>query len=489
MTNRIESRFFKSIKQEDIISCLGIKEPVPLHVDDMLNELCLTNYLDGMGTPSSNILKLNKVFEELGIRTIPFNEALTSEGKVKPGIAIFTTGEINKTSSPISKVSSLYNNPIIGVFDAPPPVSYKASNQEKLDAIISVMAQEVVHIAIFVQGDSWTICTMNGAVIDFHFEREAKEVIYYSLIPKLTAQVTPPQILSTIEYRNNQFDPQCAEYEQFTMDLTKSASMLKNNGVLMSHTSVASLKFKDKFQERITNKYLDKRSGMSYGFLVWQLPLKVVKPAILLESTEDLFPERKNKDIKDHILINLDDATYAIKVPDVWVLSTRSGCDKTNLDISKDIVRLGLIDGKIIIETPKNLDPEMDCKPSYDTLTILSHAVGNAIIASLLKTIKGDNPYTRALELNGASLFHWHGYTVPGQVLQGYFFHGYSNPSVPCSTTQSAIYTLYGKLEAIKNNLEHDTEFLGDVHVEPHHGTNISSILSLSEVIRHVSNA
>ena len=487
MTNKIESRFFKSLNKGDIIKSLGVNESVSLHIDEMLDDLCITYFDEIKEETDANISMLISVFEVLNIKVIPFSEALNNEGRVKEGIAILTSAVIDETKSPIHLVSNLYNNPIIGVFNSPPPVSHKASNQEKLDSIVSVLAQEFVHIALFVQGDQWTICTMNGAVIDFSFEKEAKEVVFFTLIPKLTAQVTPPQMLSTLVYKHNEFDPLAENYAPFTRDLASAANFLRENGMLMSHTSIDALCFKNKLQERLARKYLDNRTGMSYGFLVWQLPVSV-KPAIFIESSESLFAEKNVINMKEHILVKLDDAAYAVEIPEVWVLSTRSGCDKTNLDLQKDIVRLGLVKGKIILETPVNYSPDLDCKPSYDTLTILAHALGNAIISSLLKTIKGDNPFSLALEINGASLFHWHGYTVPGQVLQGYYFHGYSNPSVSCSTPQSAIYTLYGKLEALKNNLEHDTAFLGDVHVEPHHGTNISSILSLTEVIRHVSN-
>ncbi|MDH5598620.1 MAG: hypothetical protein OEY34_05825, partial [Cyclobacteriaceae bacterium] len=122
-------------------------------------------------------------------------------------------------------------------------------------------------------------------------------------------------------------------------------------------------------------------------------------------------------------------------------------------------------------------------KPSYDTLSILAHALGNAFVASILKTEYGDNKFTTALETKGSTLFHWHGYLEESQITKGLYLHGSSNPGVSCSTAQSAVFSILGKFQALERCLKEEGEFIGDVHIEPHHGTNFSSILSMQEVI------
>ena len=484
MAYEVKSRYFKSIQKDTITRILGTKDQVPIHLDEMVKELSITFYNPMPDEESIVFTQLNTLFNQLGIKTIDFEDALTETGKVKEGTAIFTT-ITNTKSSPIRQVSSLYNNPIVGIFLEPPPVYTRASNQEKLDSIVSILANYAVHIALYIMDDSWTIYTMNGAIINFSFEQEGKETIYNSLVPKLTAQVSPPQTLCTMVYRPDMFDPSQEIAPNILKDYSTASKILANNGMLMSHASINSFSFTDKFNERIIRRYLDDRSGMSYGFLVRQLPTEV-KPAIHYNLFETKYSLEELTSSPDFMAVHLDSELFFVEIPEVWVISTRSGCNKTDLDLQKDLVRMGLVKGRIIFDPSVALNDLQDCKPSYDTLTILAHAFGNAIIASLLKSIKGETRFTKALETEGASLFHWHGYTIPGQLLEGYFFHGYSNPSVSCSTVQSAIYTLYGKLEALKNNLEHGIDFMGDVHVEPHHGTNISSIMSLSEVIRHV---
>ena len=60
---------------------------------------------------------------------------------------------------------------------------------------------------------------------------------------------------------------------------------------------VAELNFRNKFYKLIGKKYLDNRNGMSYGFVARQLPTDLSK-----------------------------------EIPDVWVLTSKSGSDKSKLD-------------------------------------------------------------------------------------------------------------------------------------------------------------
>ena len=83
--------------------------------------------------------------------------------------------------------------------------------------------------------------------------------------------------------------------------------------------------------------------------------------------------------------------------------------------------------------------------------------------------------------------------------------HGETNPPVSCSTPQSAAFALVGKLAALGHAMETGPAqngamtngttqngtngatyppYLGDVHVEPHHGTNLSGVMSLAEAAR-----
>ncbi|NTU98160.1 MAG: hypothetical protein HGA62_10160, partial [Chlorobiaceae bacterium] len=58
--------------------------------------------------------------------------------------------------------------------------------------------------------------------------------------------------------------------------------------------------------------------------------------------------------------------------------------------------------------------------------------------------------------------------------------HGNMNPPVSCSTPQSAVFSITGKIDALENAIEQGKEYRGDVHIEPNHGTNIVGMLSLA---------
>jgi hypothetical protein len=96
--------------------------------------------------------------------------------------------------------------------------------------------------------------------------------------------------------------------------------------------------------------------------------------------------------------------------------------------------------------------------------------------------LKIENEFTSNLEKTGLAIAHWHGYINPKNIPDGFNVHGIENPHVACSSPQSAIYALRGKLHLLETTQNLKT-YRGDIHIEPHHGTNIifPSIKSLAE--------
>jgi len=157
-------------------------------------------------------------------------------------------------------------------------------------------------------------------------------------------------------------------------------------------------------------------------------------------------------------------------------LSTRSGCAKSSLDARRDITRIGLVDGRMYFQTPIGVRVEDDCKPSYDTGVMLAHALGNAILASVLGRLSGGAaPFYKRLTTSGVGIAHWHDYLAQDELAAGYFLYGERNLPVACSTPQSASFALSGKLDLLRRVASHATTYRGDVHVEPHHGVNMTS--------------
>ena len=465
---------------------LGLPASIPLSTREMADALQVTFYpphqhaerLDGFTET------LQSAFSEIGVAVLPYEEALLpeSENKIRPGVAIIEQGEGIDEALAINRVTSLYENPLVAVYDRPAPVHRADGLQAKLDAIVSVLAWNLTHVPIFVEDDAWTICTMNGSVVRCGAENAMPEHVLNALVPKLTAQVVPPQP-SEITTRKGALDVEEEGYLSYVEDFIESAATWEQNGLMLSHTSVEDLSYRSRFYERIVSAYLDNRTGMSYGFLARQLPVTVT-PAVRVANAPPALrqiegPTRKIDDAL-YARVQAGGSTWVVNVPDVWVLSTRSGCNKTNPDPRRDIVRMGLRQGEIVFDTPAGVDPSL-CQPSYDTRAILAHAVGNAIAASILRAVDREAAFPKALGERGLSISHWHGYPDDGEKPAGYSMHGADNPPVSCSTPQSAVYALTGKLAALDDHLRQEVEYMGDVHIEPHHGTNISGTRSLAE--------
>jgi hypothetical protein len=291
--------------------------------------------------------------------------------KVKPGIVIIEEGDGKNGNLAIDRVSGLYQNPIIGINDGEPPIPEQANLQETLDSIVGVLAWNLAHVPVFVEDDRWTICTMNGAIVKCGDWRDPEKDVLNSLVPKLSAQVVPPK-REEIVYREKVLDAEESGYGDYIEDFMSSAKVWRDNGLMLAHTSIDDLEYRNRYYKRIVSMYLDNRTGMSYGFLVKQLPTEV-KPASERQNADpglrDLAWDKLNlhqADGKNYTCVELFGKEWIVELPDVWVLSTRSGCNKTDLNPEKDILRLGLHEGNITLQTPKKISSSA-CRPSSES--------------------------------------------------------------------------------------------------------------------------
>jgi hypothetical protein len=426
-----------------------------------------------------------------GARIIPFEDALRPDGKIRPGIVIVEQGEGAGENLAIHYLASLYLNPLVILLDGPAPAGLDGGPQDILDAIAGQLAWHLTHLPVFIGETEWIACTMNGAVLRGSTD-DIDTFITRSLVPKLAAQVAPPR-RDMVTLREGAFEPlRIPGARRLAEDFALAGEEWAANGLMLAHTSLEALAYRDRRARRIVAAYLDQRTGMSYGFLLRQLPA-AVRPALPREDAPAAVREAlassqlARVDGTAWAAVTLQDQDWAIEVPDVWVVSTRSGCKKTEVDPARDLVRMGLEGGRIVLETPAGTPPG-SARPSYDTLVMLTHAVGNVLVASLQRAISPQSaPLADALAGDGPTASHWHGYVAAGTAPAGFASHGADNPPVSCSTPQSAVYALAGKLAAYEASLGARAPFAGDVHVEPHHGTNLVGVVSLVEAARWAS--
>jgi hypothetical protein len=461
-----------SINSSSLHDLLGIPLDTPLSIDEMCGRLHPVLY----PAPALSVRleqfcnALVTVMQSLGIPVLSAEEASGEDGRFSPGTVILAPGYFPDDMLAINRVTTLYNNIIVGIYDEPAPLTMDSSPQQRLDAIVGRLARDMVHILVYVTDQSWTICTMNGGVVTFNTSYPLMVDVRNTLVPKLTAQVVPPRA-EELDIMPGALQTGTEEFDAVAADFMQCSALWSNNASLLTHTSTKGLDYRSAFYQRIVARYLDQRSGMSYGFFASQRPV-AVKPALFFPGA-GLLPLR------------LQGADLFVPVPQIRVITTRSGCRKNHLDPRRDLVEIGLVQrngkGRAYLKTPAGSSAEIVAKPSFDTLTILAHALGNALAASMLMTLKPESGFPLHLARFGASMTHWHDYPDLSQLPEGYYLHGESNPPVACSTPQSAAYSLLGKIAALEAALEQGREYRGDVHVEPNHGTNIVGILSLAE--------
>ncbi len=474
-----------SISPASLGYLLGISPSTPLETGDMCRKLQVVFFQAEKNTPrlqcfTASLMNACKI---LGIRVLSQNQACRSDGKFKPGVVVIAPGAFSDEQLVINRVSTLYSNIIVGIHDEPPPLTETSLPQEKLDRIVGKLAWEMVHISIYIAGDSWTICTMNGGFVRFEGSCPLPSDVLETLAPKLTAQVTPPKP-SSFNHKSGAFP---AESPEVSADFAECGRLWSSNCGFLTHTLREDLKYRSPFYRKIVARYLDQRSGMSYGFFARQQPVPA-PPAIRLKGSGHGVNERE---LKQTPSICLENRHYVpVKVLEEWllvepvpvsVITTRSGCRKTSLNPATDLVAISLDKARITFMTPEGLPENTVSRPSFDTRTILSHALGNAFISSILLAIRPSWRFPEILACKGASMTHWHGYPETSAVPEGYFVHGRNKPPVSCSTPQSAAYSLLGKIEALEQALRKNQEYKGDIHIEPNHGTNIVGIHTLTE--------
>jgi hypothetical protein len=350
------------------------------------------------------------------------------------------------------------------------------------------MSWDVVQVVIYVEDDTWTVCNMNGAMVPCPNCDVLTDSILEILISKLGAPVIPPR-MADFQVRPQSFDSTDITLSGSVSDLVECGPIWEQTGLFVYQTPLSKLKFRNSFMRRVGTAFVDHRSGMSFGFLARQVP-QIVRPARTFAEARHHLGDIDwiGQDLhvvggQQYLVVKIGEETLIVEVPDVWVLCTRSGCVKTRLDPRRDVVRLGLSKGQFIFETPRELEPGSDCKPSYDTGVILAHALANVVIASVLGRLNPESGFLRALQTTGLALAHWHGYLAEHELPLGCAVFGRDNIPFACATPQSAILAFQGKLSAFESEFRRTRDYHGDIHVEPHHGTNMTGN-SLAEIAR-----
>jgi len=357
-------------------------------------------------------------------------------------------------------VQDPFNTQIITLMPLEPEFADGATTYDRkialgLKNLITTMSEIVMGIA----PDSFSLVNMNLSDSIYRNE-ELDEFVLKSLIPKIYAPIKPP-VLN--RFKKGEYEPSHSVFAKQLADL----------GRLVEPTSL--FPQGSKFSEKITRlshrdvveKILEGRTGVSYGFIaiaeapIYEGPVTVTKEEWesfqVVDSVKD-DNVRENPQGRWYVRTTIRGREIYQQVPDIWIVTSRSGSNKTNLDPDTDVVRIGLIKGKLNLETPRGVDlHRRDIRPSFDTYVILAQAMAAAL-------------YMPELIKNGLPILHFHGYPDPSWFGQSEYFAGARNPSLPCGTVEAALLNYSAIYEVADRNGE-SIKML--CLVEADHGVNI----------------
>lgn len=512
------------LSKETYKKILAINEDIVLTPLEMADQMNIT-FFPYVGEVSDNIknfsVLLRKTFEELNVNIVPFEKALIviplkktlksflricinniiyfyryifgipqkdiyfnfqsikyvfKRTKVKKGISIISIGEQKLYNMPMQYINSFKDNSVISILDFPKNVNEKSSFDEHFNTSMDFFVHNMSNIILGVDKEKFILYNFNGSQPVYKIDENIKDYILNALVPKVVAPIRPHKLEEFI-LSSKKFSTTDLVHSKIINDLVVGAKKFAGTNLYPKGKKIDDLPFRNEFFKWVGKLHLDHRNGMSFGFMAHQLPGKPEK-LIETDKSEEFYIDERGY---FHITVNVQNKRYKLRLPEVWVISQKSGSDKTNVVPDRDLIKMGLLDGKMIIETPIGKDIDPTYKPSFDTKVILAHAIGNAIIASILNHFDLEHPFVKQYKESGFSLSHWHGYIHPDFIPKGYHVHGIGNPHVACSSPQSAVYALDGKLKKFFETQVKNELFLGDIHIEPHHGVNVN-FTSLSEL-------
>ncbi|MBW4675497.1 MAG: non-ribosomal peptide synthase [Desmonostoc geniculatum HA4340-LM1] len=344
----------------------------------------------------------------------------------------------------ITKIDHDFINPVI---------PYK----QKINIGLNTLIRTFSEIVIGVSSDKISILNMN--LSDSIFTRnEISNFVLKSLIPKVFVPISP-LLLSRFEIEK--YNPQESIYAAKLVTLGQE---LASTGLFPPGFKLDEV-IKRKSHRDIVSIIINGRTGVSYGFVAYAEPPQYFgEPEITKNEWENLLAVkgfssneiRQNDKGRRYIRIKKAEEYVFRQIPDIWLVSSRSGSNKTDLSIGDDVIRIGLKE-KLYLQLPKVIRSELvDMKPSYDIYVMLAISLSAAL-------------YTPELIKNGAPIVHFHGYPAFDWFKPNEYCVGVDNPSVPCGTYESGVFNFLG-ISSLANQQASNISLVS--LIEPDHGAN-----------------
>lgn len=329
--------------------------------------------------------------------------------------------------------------------------------QDKINIGINTLVKTFSQIVIGVSSEKISILNMNLSD-SIYAKDKIDDFVLKSLIPKIFVPIAP---LLLSRFQVGQYNPHESNY---AVKLVKLGQELASTGLFPPGFKLSEV-IKRQSHRDIVNVIVNGRTGVSYGFVAYAEPPHYVgAPEITANEWETLlFVEgfssnelRQNQQGRRFIKTIIAGESVFKQIPDIWLVSSRSGSNKTDLHLESDVIRIGLQE-KLYLQLPTGVQPQIvDIKPSYDIYVMLAITLAAAL-------------YTPELIKDGAPMVHFHGYPAFDWFKPNEYYVGVDNPSVPCGTYESGVLNFLG----ISNFANQQISNMNLISlVEPDHGTN-----------------
>ena len=339
-------------------------------------------------------------------------------------------------------------------------VDEKLPYTEKIGLGVNTLISQFSEVVIGVSQEKISILNMN--LSDSLFDRhQLDSFVLRSLIPKIYVPIAP---LPLSRFQLSRFNPHTSPYAQKLITLSSS---LSSTGLFPSGFKLSEVVRRQSHRD-IVSAIVNGRTGVSYGFVAYAEPPQY-EGAIEISQTEwenlapveDFSEEevRQNAAGRRYLKTLINTQTCYRQIPNLWLVCSRSGANKTNLDIGQDILRLG-IQGDLKLQIAEGADETVaDIKPSYDTYVMIAIALATAL-------------YTPELIADGAPIIHFHGYPSQAWFQPSEDYAGTQNPAVPCGTYESGVFNFLS-IHQLASSPQRPLSLVG--LVEPDHGINLLS--------------
>jgi hypothetical protein len=330
--------------------------------------------------------------------------------------------------------------------------------QQKIPTGVNTLVRTFSEIVIGVSPSKISLLNMNLSDSIFSAQN-IDEFVLNSLIPKIYVPILP---LPMSRFELGKYNPIQSE---FAVKLVQLGKELASTHLLPSGFKIDTVIQRQSYRD-IVDWMVNGRTGVSYGFVAYVEPPKYIGSIeITQQEWINLLPVqglnkneiRQNKNGRKYVKMKAEKHYKYQQIPDIWVVSSRSGSNKTNLNLETDILRIGL-SNTLSLQLPENINPETgDIKPSYDIYVMLGIALSAAL-------------YTPELIKNGAPIVHFHGYPSLKWFKSNHeYCTGVHNPSVPCGTYESGVFNFLG-MASLSHQFDPNIQLA--CLVEPDHGSN-----------------